>query len=152
MRGPSFVWDTWPVIRSAGPADLDLVLGLCEEFCAVDGHPFDATTYRTALAPLLGPDGPGRVWIVGDGDGYVVVTWGWSLESGGLDALVDEIYVRPQGEGLGRAAMEAILPELADLGARRVFLETERPNEGARRLYRRLGFAEEDSTWMSRTL
>jgi GNAT superfamily N-acetyltransferase len=34
-------------------------------------------------------------------------------------------------------------------GARRIFLETERPNESARRLYARHGFTPDDSIWMS---
>jgi ribosomal protein S18 acetylase RimI-like enzyme len=34
-------------------------------------------------------------------------------------------------------------------GARRIFLETERPNESARRLYARHGFTVDDSIWMS---
>jgi ribosomal protein S18 acetylase RimI-like enzyme len=33
-----------------------------------------------------------------------------------------------------------------------MFLETETGNDGARRFYRSLGFDEEDSIWMSRTL
>lgn len=33
-----------------------------------------------------------------------------------------------------------------------MFLETESPNEGARRFYRRHGFEADDSTWMSREL
>ncbi|MEZ5227536.1 MAG: hypothetical protein R2710_12900 [Acidimicrobiales bacterium] len=31
--------------------------------------------------------------------GYSVVTWGWSLESGGLDCILDEIYVERRRVG-----------------------------------------------------
>jgi len=33
---------------------------------------------------------------------------------------------------------------------RRIFLETEAPNDAARRLYERHGFVAEDSIWMAR--
>ena len=35
---------------------------------------------------------------------------------------------------------------------RRIFLETEAPNDDARRLYERLGFEAEDSIWMAKRL
>lgn len=128
-------------------ADLDHLLGLCAEFCAVDGHPFDAGAYRRAIVPLLGGDDTGFVLV--DDDGYAVVTWGWSLESGGRDALLDEIYVTDRGRGRGRDLLEAAILAARAGGARRVFLETERANEPARRFYGRAGFVTEDSVWMS---
>lgn len=94
------------------------------------------------------------VWLSdGDaGEGYAVVTWGWSIESGGQDALLDEIYTTPTGRGLGAALMTALLDDITGRGITTVFLETETPNEGARRFYRRFGFVEDDSRWMSRSL
>ncbi|MGB0800787.1 MAG: GNAT family N-acetyltransferase, partial [Ilumatobacteraceae bacterium] len=37
-------------------------------------------------------------------------------------------------------------------GMRRIFLETEAPNDAARRLYARHGFTAEDSIWMAALL
>ena len=133
--------------RRAGPEDLAHLLDLCREFCAVDGHAFDEPTYRSALLPLLTDDDHGFV-LVGDG-AYAVVTWGWSLESRGRDALLDEIYVRERGIGIGSALLGIAVATARSAGARRVFLETERGNEAARRFYAGAGFVTEDSVWMS---
>ncbi|MFZ4516684.1 MAG: GNAT family N-acetyltransferase, partial [Acidimicrobiia bacterium] len=51
--------------------------------------------------------------------------------------------------GFGTQAMALMLAAVRDFGVARIYLETERPNAQARRLYERLGFVEEDSIWMS---
>ncbi|MEX1281245.1 MAG: GNAT family N-acetyltransferase [Acidimicrobiia bacterium] len=137
------------MIRRAAPADLATLLELCAEFCEMDDHPFDPAGYEAGLRPLLSDDTHGMVWLVDDDAGYVVVTWGWSLESGGPDALLDEFYVRRRSEGLGSTVMAEVVTAVRERGARRIFLETERPNEAARRFYRRSGFTEDDSVWLS---
>lgn len=136
--------------RRAVPADLDALLALCEEYCIVDAHTFDSTAYRAALEPLLADDNHGFVLVAPDG--YAVVTWGWSLESGGRDALLDEVFVRDRGRGTGRRLLDEAVDRARAGGASRMFLETERVNERARRFYAGAGFVTEDSVWMSRTL
>lgn len=140
-------------LRRAGPGDLETLIALVDEYCAEDRHPFDEARIRRALEPLLRDDRFGVVWVLGDPpSGYAVVTWGYSLESGGRDALLDEIYLRERGRGQGTAALQAILAELRARGLPRLFLETEAHNEGARRFYTRSGFTVEPSTWMSLSL
>ena len=144
-------------MRRAGPADLDELLPLVREFCDIDHHPFDLGRVTRALEPLLVDDTHGQVWLIGRDDafgfdGYAVITWGYSLESGGREALIDELYVRERGAGLGTAALNEMLASASAAGARRVFLETERHNSRVRSFYARLGFQTDDSVWMSRDL
>lgn len=61
--------------------------------------------------------------------------------------VVDEIHinnvaVRPslRGQGLGTQLMQRVFAEARTLGARRATLEVRASNDGARRLYERLGF------------
>lgn len=79
---------------------------------------------------------------------YAAVVWSYSIESGGPDAMLDEIYVRERGGGSGRRLMEAVFSELRARGISRLFLETETANQRARAFYERLGFKTEDSVWM----
>jgi GNAT superfamily N-acetyltransferase len=137
------------VLRRATAADLETLLPLVAEFCVIDEHPYDEARVRRALGPLLADDTHGVVWLIGDPPGgYAVLTWSYSLESGGRDALLDEIFLRERGQGLGSAALAAIYDDLRARGITRIFLETEDHNERARRFYARNGFAVEPSTWM----
>ena len=141
-------------IRRATSADLDQLLPLVRAFYVIDHHEFDESVVRSALIPLLSDDAFGQVWVTDDGElgGYVVVTWGYSLESGGRECLVDEIYVERRSNGAGARLLEAALEGAKAAGARAVFLETEAHNERVRSFYSRCGFEIEDSVWMSRFL
>ncbi len=81
--------------------------------------------------------------------GYAVVTWGWSIEAGGAEAVLDEVFVDDRGEGMGSGLIEHLLADCRARGMARVFLETESHNERVRRLYARHGFVVDDSIWMS---
>jgi GNAT superfamily N-acetyltransferase len=141
------------MIRRGRLDDLDLLAKFSAEFNEVDGHDHDEARVRAALTPLLRNDELGIVYLFGEPpNGYAVVTWGYSIESGGRDALLDEIYLRPRGQGLGCAAFEEVLDDLRRRGIPRIFLETERPNTKVRTFYARHGFEEDDSIWMSRKL
>ena len=141
------------MIRRAGLEDLEALASLSSEFNEIDGHPYDDLRVRAALIPLLRDDSLGVVYLFGHPpDGYAIVTWGYSIESGGRDALLDEIYMRRRGEGHGSAAFEDVLADIRRRGLSRMFLETERCNFRVRSFYARHGFAEEGSIWMSREL
>lgn len=55
---------------------------------------------------------------------------------------INNVAIRPpyRGRGLGTALMHHVLAEARRLGAHRATLEVRRSNDGARRLYERLGF------------
>jgi RimJ/RimL family protein N-acetyltransferase len=147
-------------IRRAGAADRAALLPLIEEFYAVDHHDFVLDRVTAALDPLLADDRYGAVWLIertaepADAVplGYAVVTWGYSLEAGGVEAVLDEIFVRERGDGAGASALAEICRRTARAGASRIYLETEAANSRVRRFYARNGFELEDSVWMGRWL
>jgi GNAT superfamily N-acetyltransferase len=136
-------------IRRATPGDLAALVRLHRGFCEADGHPFDAGRARSAFAPLLDDDRHGVVWIVDEPPAYVVLTWGWSIEAGGPEAVLDEIYTTNRGAGVGSQLIDHVLVDGARRGLARIFLETESHNERVRGLYQRHGFRADDSVWMS---
>jgi ribosomal protein S18 acetylase RimI-like enzyme len=136
------------VFRLATATDTDALIPLIGEFCEIDEHPFDEAFVLRALAPLLANPDLGFVLIDEDVTSYAVVTWGYSLESGGREALIDEFYVRDRGNGLGSRMLEEIVARCRAAGAQVLFLETELANTRARRFYARHGFATEESIWM----
>jgi len=148
------------VVRRAVPDDLAVLTELVAEYCQADGHRFDPVVARHGLEPLLTDDTYGAVWLIDPvehhgsraADGYIVVTWGWSIEIGGLDVVLDEFYVRSRGRGKGSDALEIIEGDCRRRGAKRIFLETEVANQRARRLYERHGYQADTSIWMSKVL
>lgn len=138
-------------VRRGTPDDLETVLRLVAAYCLADGHLWDEAGARGALTPLLAGDEHGQVWVAQDGEhlvGYAVLTWGWSVESGGREALLDELYAARSGAGIGSALVVRCVSAAQEAGARAIFLETEVDNDGARGLYRKHGFSEELSVWM----
>lgn len=125
---------------------------LGEEFAEVDPHTFETGRAAGALLPLLEDDRYGEVWVVEDHTGllgYAVLVWGYSVESGGRDALLDEIYMREPGTGDGSRLLERVVSSARDREIPVIFLETEPGNEAARRFYLRHGFVVEGSIWMT---
>lgn len=136
-------------IRRAGPADLDRLVELHREFCAVDAHPFDVGRATAAFAPLLDDDRRGVVWIVDSPPAYAVLTWGWSIEAGGAEAVLDEIFVSERDAGLGSSLIQHVLADGRRRGLARVLLETETTNQRVREFYERHGFRVDASIWMA---
>ncbi|MGE0878868.1 MAG: GNAT family N-acetyltransferase [Acidimicrobiia bacterium] len=144
-------------LRRAVPDDLERLLTLVEAFYVMDGHDYDEQRVGRALIPLLADDRRGQVWVLSDEttghvSGYAVVTWSWSLESGGMDAILDEIFVEYRNHGAGGRLLRHSLASAARAGATRMYLETAAHNEMVRRFYRRNGFVPDDSIWMSADL
>ena len=141
--------------RRAHLDDLDALLPLVRDFYETDRHHYDESRVVGALRPLLADDSVGQVWIAESSGrclGYAVVTWSYSLESGGRDCILDEIYVTTTSIGLGSDLLAAVFDGARSQGARAIFLETESHNDRARRFYRRHGFEVDDSVWLSRAL
>ena len=143
--------------RSATAADLEPILALHRDFFAEDRYPFREEESRANLARLLADPSLGRVFVLEDGEavvGYLVLTFGFSLEFGGRDGLVDELYVAPshRGRGLGTKALAAAEEACRALGIRAVHLVVERYKEDAQALYRRVGFVAHDREVMTKTI
>jgi GNAT superfamily N-acetyltransferase len=142
---------------SAGESELDVLLPLMRAYYAEDGYAFEEQTARRALGELLRTPALGRVWLIRAGTravGYLALTLGFSLEFGGRDAIVDELFVVPaeRGQGLGSRALEVAAAACVEMGVRTLHLVVERSKESAQRLYRRQGFVAADRLLMTRRL
>ena len=144
------------VIERATPVDLDDLVALGCAFTAEhDGDPPDATRVRNGMAPLVHDDRYGTVFVArrkAHVVGYAVVCWSWSIEIGGFEVVLDEVFTTERNEGIGSQLIAAVEDDCRQRGVLRIFLETERRNDQVRRLYARHGYAEDDSIWMSKLL
>jgi len=141
-------------LRPARPGDEDALIALMREFYVHERIQLDEPAARGALSALLADPSLGRVWWIGDDAGYMVMTMCFSLEFFGRYALIDELYVREgfRGGGIGARAVEEAAAACAAWGVRALRLEVAWENEGAQRLYTRLGFTAHDRHLMTRWL
>ena len=145
------------VLHLAGPAELEALVLTLERFNASQGYAFDADVARRALAELLARPELGRVYRIvsaGETAGDLALTFGWSLEWGGRDAFVDEIYVEPahRQQSLARAALRGLMEEARAAGVRALHLEAEAGNAAGQALYRAEGFSGSERRLLSRRL
>ncbi|GAA4217258.1 GNAT superfamily N-acetyltransferase [Sagittula marina] len=138
--------------------DLSKLLPLIAGFHAEMGYDTNAEHQEGAIAPLLDGSPHGAIWLIGlrrAPVGYIAITFGWSVEYGGLDAIVDELYIRSavRGRGMGHDAIDGIAKALKDAGVRALHLEVDRDDERAKEFYARARFKPRDRyIFMSRVL
>lgn len=137
----------------AAPEHLDRLLPLVAAFHDEAGIEMTQEARLAAVEPLLGGMPHGCAYLIGPPRapiGYIVVTFGWSIEFGGLDAVIDELFVRPgvRGRGIASEALVALPRALAGAGLRAIHLSIERDNAAALKLYRRAGFAPRENLMM----
>lgn len=143
------------LLALAGPADLGTLLPMLERFNASQGYAFDAASARVTLGSLLARPELGRVYRIVQASetlGYAALTFGYSLEWGGRDAFVDEIFVEAghRARGVGRAALRELIEEARVLGVRALHLEVEAGNPAGQSLYRSEGFSGGERHLLSR--
>ncbi len=137
---------------------LDRLIPLAAAFHAEAGIDMTDAARRKGLAPLLDGIPHGCVYLIGPPRapiGYVVITFGWSVEFGGLDAIIDELFIRPgvRGRGIASEALTAVPRALAGAGLRAIHLEVDKTDAAAVKLYRRAGFVARDNyIFMSKRL
>ncbi len=145
-------------LHLAIPEDADKLLPLVAAFHAERGFVTDAEHQSAAVLPLLEGSPHGAIWLIGPRRapvGYIVVTFGWSVEFGGLDGIVDELYIRPavRRRGMGFEALNGISKAMKDANLKALHLEADRADERLIGFYRRARFApREDYMFMSRLL
>lgn len=133
------------VDQQATPHEIPILVQLMEEFYAEDDYPLDRSWAAASFETLLSHPELGSVWLLLDRGvpaGYVVLTIRFSMEFGGLDAFVDDLFVRPKHRrrGLARAGLRALLEECARRQVLAVHVIVGSENAPAQALYTAFGF------------
>jgi GNAT superfamily N-acetyltransferase len=132
-------------LRLARPDDLPKLLPLVEAYHDHIGRPSNADHRAAALAPLLEGNPLGVVYLIGPRIapiGYVVISFGWSVEYGGMIGTVDEVFLRPsvRGRGIGHEVLSELPKALSDAGLKALHVRIPTDDEAAQRFYSRLHF------------
>lgn len=132
-------------IHLATPEDAPRLLSQIAAFHAEAGIERTDEQREAALMPLLEGSPLGAAWLFGLAKaptGYIIITFGWSIEMGGMEAYVDELYIRPsvRKRGIASEVLMAITSSLADVGVKALHLEVDREDAATQRLYSRAHF------------
>ncbi|MCB1482446.1 MAG: GNAT family N-acetyltransferase [Rhodobiaceae bacterium] len=143
------------LLRAAQAGDLDALCEMIAAFNAEDGHPLE-NPVRPVLAKLIADATLGQAFMI-EADretiGYVILCHSFSIEFGGHDTILDEIYIHPdaRGKGYGTKILHALEDWSLENGLVAIHLEVMAENPAAA-LYRRTGYRDRDSRFMSKRL
>lgn len=132
-------------LHLARPEHIEALLPLVAAFHGEQAIEQTEESRRAGIAPLLEGSPLGAVYLIGPQRapiGYIIITFGWSVEFGGMDAFVDELFIRPavRGRGIATEVLGALPTALGQAGVRAIHLEVDQDNTVAQRLYARSGF------------
>ncbi len=135
--------------RIATAADVPTLIDLMQEFYAESGYVLDRGWAHASFLALLRNKAHGETRLMCAGAevaGYGVLTLRFSMEFGGLDACIDDLFVRPafRRRGLARHALKQLFAECGRRGALAVRVEVGKNNLPAKALYGSFGLRPHD--------
>lgn len=133
-------------IRDFIQEDWEAYLAMSKDFYSSDAvlHAVPEEHFRATFDACLAKSPYTRGLAFEEGGavvGYGLLSFTWANEAGGLCVLLEEAYILPshQGKGYGSGLLRFVEEEYAGK-ARRFRLEVTQSNEGAVRLYERMGY------------
>jgi len=137
--------------------DVELLLDLMNQLYEHDGQTFDRPHARSATVQLIETPSAGRIWLLRSGGttaGYIVLTFGFSIEFGGRDALVDELFLIPEyrGRGWGKRALAFAFEQCRAANVEAVHVDVNVVNQHASSVYRAAGFVQPERRRMTKWL
>jgi GNAT superfamily N-acetyltransferase len=143
--------------REATIDDVSTLVGMMSEFYAEAQFALDTEWATLSFSALLGDPSRGGVWIVSLDNataGYVVVTHRFSMEFGGMDAFIDDLFVRSnfRRQGIGKAALNAAFDACARRKVLAVHVETSVGDSPAVALYGSFGMRDRKRLLLTRKL
>ena len=137
--------------------DVNPILEMMREFYAGEEIQFHPEVQREALLQLITDRNLGQARLVkyaGVQVGYFVICFGFSLEYGGRDAFLDEIFLQKnyRSLGIGRQCMEEIERLCIDHQVKTLHLQVFHKNPRAKKFYKGIGFEEQNRYFFSKNM
>jgi ribosomal protein S18 acetylase RimI-like enzyme len=143
--------------REATNEDVSTLVEMMREFYAEAQYALDAEWAKSSFSTLLTDSSRGGIWIVYSDEapaGYVVITYRFSMEFGGIDAFIDDLFVRSRyrRQGIGKAALAAAFDACDRRQILAVHVETSANNSPAVALYGRFGMRDRQRLLLTKKL
>jgi GNAT superfamily N-acetyltransferase len=134
------------VIEPVTDADLPELLPLMRGYCDFyEVNPSDDELLAFSRELLASPELDGVQLLARDDEGraigFATILWTWSTLSASRIAVMNDLFVSPDGRGSGAAdaLIEACAERAREHGATSLEWQTARDNERARKVYDRVG-------------
>lgn len=132
-------------IADATEEHLLLLLEMINEFYFLEHLHYDDITLQKCIRELMANKEYGIIRLVFEETqaiGYFILTFGYSLEFHGRDALLDEFYIREnfRGQGAGTQCLSFIEDLCIRENIKAIHLEVDHINHLAKELYHRNGY------------
>lgn len=132
------------MFRRIKPEDRELYYHYADLFYHTDAvnAPVPAENYAACFDEMMRSDAYLRGYIfedAGESCGFALLSKTYSQEAGGVSVTIEEIYIDPDHRSRGLAT-EFFTYLKAQEDVMRLRIEVESDNDGARRLYERMGF------------
>jgi GNAT superfamily N-acetyltransferase len=134
------------VIERVTEADLPELLPLMRGYCDFyEVNPSDDELLAFSRELLASPELDGVQLLARDDEGraigFATILWTWSTLSASRIAVMNDLFVSPDGRGSGAAdaLIEACAERAREHGATSLEWQTARDNERARKVYDRVG-------------
>ena len=146
-----------PAVRGAERRDLDALLPLVEQFQEFERIPFDAADARQNLARLLDEPRLGQVLLAeldGQAIGYAILTYGYDLEFGGMDAYLTDLFLvdAERDRGHGTWLLGKVEESARHAGVQALHLMVAPSNHRAHHVYYRAGFRASPRLFLTKLL
>ena len=144
-------------IRLVEASDIEALMPVVREFYEYERLQLNETRYAELARMLVAKPDMGRMLVVEESGalvGYAVIGFGFSLEFGGRDALLDEFYLREasRGRGIGTKVVEVVEDLCRAQGISAIHLEADYVNARVHEYYKRMGFRDHERHLMTKWL
>ena len=143
------------ITEKATRNDLNTLLDFMKEYCKIERIEFHKERSRKAVIELLTHEDIGSIWIIKFKNvtiGYYCLAYNFSLDIGGRDCFLDEIYIDPsfRQKGIGTEVMKLIVKYLKSMKCKGIHLLVYDFNKPAFEFYCKNGFIKQDGMFMTR--
>ena len=141
-------------IRIAGPENIPDLIKMIRLFYEEDHRDFQEGQIKRILEEIILEKSFGTIYMVSNDEqtaGYFILTFSWSLEYGGRNVYIDELYIKKKfrGLGLGKKSIEFVEQLAKDKKIKAIHLEVNKYNI-AKKLYESKGYLSHNSDLMSK--
>jgi len=132
-------------LTSVGEQEFDELLSLMRDYYDFDNLEYNLVKIQAAVQGLMFDETLGKIWLIAyqmEYIGYIAITFGYSLESGGRDAVVDEFFImeKYRDRGVGKSVLNQVEDFLKHEHIKALYLEVDRENQKAKKFYVSQGF------------